>query len=133
MKPIALLWCAIAVSACGADEGPFVEPSILRPSVTSYTDGARGSFVLSLYLSPEASSSSEVMLHTLSTANSSGGAWVSSDIDFPVSIEPGELVRVPLEFHFPGQGCPLAFTGTIYDELKDALTAVSGPSVACPL
>ena len=133
MKPVALLCCAIALSACGGDDGPFVEPSILRPSVTGHTDGLEGSFVLSLYLSPDASGSSEVTLYELSAANTySQDAWVSADVDFPVPIEPGELLRVPMQFHFPGQTCPLTFSGTIYDELKGAVTTVSGPSVPCP-
>jgi len=124
-----ILSCAMALSACAADEGPFVEPSILRPVITGRAGGLEGSFVLSLYLSPDASGASDVTLYQLTAAFA---GTVSSDVEFPVSIEPGELVRVPLQFQFPGQTCPLAFSGTIYDELKGALTTVSGPSVPCP-
>lgn len=130
MKRAVIFSCAMLVSAC-ADEGPFVEPSIIRPNVTGYHHGVQGSFVLSLYLSPEASGPSEVVLYQL-TAGAYNGSAVSSDIDFPVPIEPGELVRIPMQFDFQNQSCPVSFSGTIYDELKGELTSVSGPSVPCP-
>ena len=73
---------------------------------------------------------SEVVLYQLTSTQLPGTVW--SDVDFPVAIEPGELIRVPMQFDFPTLTCPVTFTGTIYDELKGALTSVSGPSVACP-
>jgi hypothetical protein len=121
--------CSLATSACSPAEGPFVEPRIAQPTAEQLSGGlVSGTFVLSLYLPSDASGPSEVFLYAL---QGSIHADAQSQTELPVVLEPGELVRVPIDFAVRGGGCPLTLTGTIYDGLKDGLTSTTGPSANC--
>jgi hypothetical protein len=126
--PAFVVSCSLAASACGPAEGPFVEPRIAQPTAEQLSGGlVSGTFVLSLYLPSDASGPSEVFLYAL---QGTIHADAQSQTELPVVLEPGELVRVPIDFT-AGGSCPLTLTGTIYDGLKDGLTSTTGPSANC--
>jgi hypothetical protein len=127
----ALLWLVLGGAACGGEEDfdALVEPAIVQlvPS-----DAVHGTFVLTLYLEPDAGATAEVWLHQLAASGLSQVTAVATDVAFPVELEPGRLVRVPFAYELAQGGCQHELTGHIFDSLTDELTPVSSAGAFVP-
>jgi hypothetical protein len=122
---------ALLLTACGDEEAEVVvEPAIVD---IVPTDMGHGSFVLTVLLDPDAGDTAEVWLYELTSSNEGGRVIaVSSDVAFPLELEPGELKRVQMQYELSSRGCLHELSGTIFDSLSDEMTTVTSAGAVAP-
>lgn len=122
-------------SACSPESDSFesgVEPAIVNIAPVSQKEGT---FVLTLFLGETVDSSAEVWLYELRATGGftfDGLTSLSTDVVFPVVLEPGDFVRVPFAYALPASRCGHELDGTIYDSFKDDLTPVTSTAALAP-
>jgi hypothetical protein len=124
------LLAAALVSACtqGAHEpSSDVEPAIVQLSPSSMTSG---SFVLTLFLAGDAEAT-EVWLQVLREPRSRQVARASSEVAFPIALDPGEFARARIDYTLAGT-CEHELGGVIFDSASEELTEVASASAPAP-